>query len=283
MAIECEPSSPLSKDHIPENSESYRVQDGDNWINVAEKFNMIPLQLIHFNYNTIDPPEVNWYLNRNVGCVKETRDGYNWRFSSSAYPGKIYIPKTVVNFPPDTIVVQNWQKISFWLELNYWDIRIYKKIRGDLCMRINHHPYDWYAWSISASFLCGNIPIKGSPPIGLGKINSTEKTFEYNPQLFDPINDWHNKGVSVQLVGSVAYIQVKNAFPKTPNKDYEPIKGIASKWLKFDVVLDSPQLGGCAGIGGIEDGRNVKPIPRQPSNPMDTLEPKLPGNPPWIL
>jgi hypothetical protein len=58
--------------------------------------------LIEFNFKTRQPEEVNWYLRRNVGCTRSTRDGLNWLFAG-AKRGVIYIPPPATA-PPDRIV-----------------------------------------------------------------------------------------------------------------------------------------------------------------------------------
>jgi hypothetical protein len=94
MAIEKKPHHPVLKGYTPPNSNPYRIKDGDNWWNVAAAVGMEVWELIEFNYKTRDPAEVNWYLKNYVGCVLLTQDGKNYRFTSSATPGIIYVPST---------------------------------------------------------------------------------------------------------------------------------------------------------------------------------------------
>jgi hypothetical protein len=83
----------------PQNSVQWRVQDGDDWSKIAAQCGMDVWKLIEFNYCTRDPAEVNYYLSRNAGCNKTTRDGANWIFSSSAVPGIIYVPARQASIP----------------------------------------------------------------------------------------------------------------------------------------------------------------------------------------
>ncbi len=71
---------------------TYRVHDGDSWESVAKRFMVDVKDLIHFNFMTTVPAEVNWYLRSYVGCNKRSPSGYNWMFSNSARPGIIFIP-----------------------------------------------------------------------------------------------------------------------------------------------------------------------------------------------
>ncbi|MEO5859980.1 MAG: LysM peptidoglycan-binding domain-containing protein [Pyrinomonadaceae bacterium] len=89
---------PIQKNALP-NSTSYRVKDGDNWQTIAAKAGVTPSDLIKFNFRTVVPEEVNWYLREYVGCNVKTPDGRNWRFSSSANPGILYIPNSAVRMP----------------------------------------------------------------------------------------------------------------------------------------------------------------------------------------
>jgi hypothetical protein len=89
----------------PAGGTQYRVKTNDDWGSVARAHGISAKELIHFNFGTTDPPEVNWFLRTMVGCVKSTHDRNNWMFSSEASPGLIYLPpkhgwKRPV-FPPD--------------------------------------------------------------------------------------------------------------------------------------------------------------------------------------
>jgi hypothetical protein len=59
---------------------------------------MDPWTLIRYNYPNLPGDnqqaalEVNWYLQEYVGCKDVTDDGKNYKFSSSASPGYIYLP-----------------------------------------------------------------------------------------------------------------------------------------------------------------------------------------------
>jgi len=73
-------------------SHPYRVKDGDDWASVADVWKIGVHDLIQFNFKTSDTDEINWYLRNYVGCNVSKDHGMNWAFSSSADPGKIYIP-----------------------------------------------------------------------------------------------------------------------------------------------------------------------------------------------
>ncbi len=63
MAIEKQPTKPVSKTFRPPSSKPYRVKDGDSWGVVARKHGLGLWDLIRYNFKTDKPPEVNWYLN----------------------------------------------------------------------------------------------------------------------------------------------------------------------------------------------------------------------------
>jgi hypothetical protein len=92
VPIERTPRNPVPVGFVPKGGKRYRVQDGDSWVTVAAKARLDVWKLIEFNFRTRKPTEVNWYLRRNVGCRKTTRDGKNYVFTTSANPGVIYIP-----------------------------------------------------------------------------------------------------------------------------------------------------------------------------------------------
>jgi hypothetical protein len=103
MPIEKQPANPVPVDYTPGSWRGiYRVRDNDTWESVAKKWRVNVRNLVCFNFNLTypyDPAEVNWYLRRNVGCKLPTRDGKNWRFSSGADPGWLFIPPVSSNFP----------------------------------------------------------------------------------------------------------------------------------------------------------------------------------------
>jgi len=86
------PASPLPKGFVPVGGVPHRVKDGENWGSVAAVYGYTSaMELIHYNFFTKNAREINYYLRVNVGCNIATGDQKNWRFSSSASPGLIYI------------------------------------------------------------------------------------------------------------------------------------------------------------------------------------------------
>lgn len=97
---------PVSRTFVPPGGVPHKVTDGESWVTLAAKAGMDPWALIRFNYPTLPlnnadaALEVNWYLQEYVKCVVLTRDEKNYCFSSSADPGKIYLPapKIQINY-----------------------------------------------------------------------------------------------------------------------------------------------------------------------------------------
>src|SRR5205085_10891343 len=98
VAIEKKPAHPLPSYYKPPLGVPYKVQDRDTWKTLAFDWFINVDQLIYFNFQTLNTDEINWYLRERVGCKVQTRDRFNWVFSSSANPGIIYHP------PPKPIV-----------------------------------------------------------------------------------------------------------------------------------------------------------------------------------
>ena len=93
MPIERRPANPLPRGARPgSRAQPHRVVDGETLESVAKKYGLGINQLIQHNFATLDPAEINWYLREHVGCTLPTKDGKNWRFSSIARPGLIYLP-----------------------------------------------------------------------------------------------------------------------------------------------------------------------------------------------
>jgi hypothetical protein len=129
---------PLPNPFFP-GGQRYKVSDGEDWKSVAKLFNVDVQTLIYFNFQTTDPDVVNWYLHRNVGCNKPTKDGFNWKFSSSANPGFIYIPvdlnvtlpagwwpgpegqnalaRWLDNLPEEEVETISWEVVGFYLNI----------------------------------------------------------------------------------------------------------------------------------------------------------------------
>jgi hypothetical protein len=89
------PGSPLPKGYVPFGGVPVQVEDGDSWVSIARAYSYSdPWNLIEYNFLTRDPREINHYLREHVGCDVATPDRKNWRFTSSARPGVIYVPAT---------------------------------------------------------------------------------------------------------------------------------------------------------------------------------------------
>lgn len=70
----------------------HKVQTGESWVSLASTNGRSdPWDIIEYNFNTRDPREVNWYLEKYVGCTTSS-DDKNYSFATSDSPGKIYIP-----------------------------------------------------------------------------------------------------------------------------------------------------------------------------------------------
>jgi Papain-like cysteine protease AvrRpt2 len=94
MALIMQPPNPKWP---PGHGHKYSVSDGDNWVDLARKDGWPdPWGLIQFNFGLdgsdrqLHSMYVNWYLKYHVGCVLETDDHKNYRFSDDAFPGIIY-------------------------------------------------------------------------------------------------------------------------------------------------------------------------------------------------
>ena len=91
------PASPVQKRGLwpPKNYHSvHKVNDSDDWLSIATKYGVSVSALIEFNFGTLMPEEINWYLKELVGCRLTGPKGYNYSFrGADPTKGKIYIPK----------------------------------------------------------------------------------------------------------------------------------------------------------------------------------------------
>jgi hypothetical protein len=102
MPIERRPKNPLPPTYIPPGGIAYKVKTDDDLDSVARANGISADDLTIFNFKTVRPAEINWYLRQNVGCVQATHDDKNWIFTSDARPGTIYLPPK-----------QGWKRPSF--------------------------------------------------------------------------------------------------------------------------------------------------------------------------
>ena len=101
MPVEKRPANPLPKGaRAGSRPRPHRVVDGETLETVAKKHGIAINRLIQHNFGTLDPAEINWYLREQVGCTLPTKDGKNWRFSSTAHPGLIYLPDNTIRMEP---------------------------------------------------------------------------------------------------------------------------------------------------------------------------------------
>lgn len=90
------PTSPLPVGYRPTGSVPRSVKDGDSWMTIAAECGVPPSWLIQYNFETLIPAEVNWYLSTTVGCTRKTLNGKNFMFSSTTPPCVIYVPTPAV-------------------------------------------------------------------------------------------------------------------------------------------------------------------------------------------
>jgi hypothetical protein len=109
LKTERPPVIPIPKGTVPEGGSPYKVKNGDDWASVARaqsgKRRLTAQHLITYNFVTLDPAEVNYYLRVNVGCQITDGPRCNWKFSASADPGIIYIPPTYYDFAYEGSVI----------------------------------------------------------------------------------------------------------------------------------------------------------------------------------
>jgi hypothetical protein len=92
------PLNPVAKTYVPPDGFQYKVTDKDSWVSLARGNGITAWELIRYNYPSLPAvqrqaePEVNWYLQEYVGCTQPSPDKRSYMFSSSAFPGKIWIP-----------------------------------------------------------------------------------------------------------------------------------------------------------------------------------------------
>jgi hypothetical protein len=103
-----QPQKLMPRNFIPDDSDPYRVRDGDSWesltrqLSIRDAQSYDPWYLIRLNFPSLPQDkkqatlEVNWYLHEYVGCDALTPDRTNYKFTSSATPGIVYLPRKAV-------------------------------------------------------------------------------------------------------------------------------------------------------------------------------------------
>ncbi|MBS1824207.1 MAG: hypothetical protein JST93_02715 [Acidobacteria bacterium] len=129
MPIEKTPKPELTKNYVPDDSAPIYVggrkggKPTDSWETVASAYRMNVMDLIKFNFKTVNSDEVNWYLRTRVGCRVASGSGNNWTFRD-ADPGMIYIPQLKIRFGHTVIegnpgIQVDWEQKAKELEKMY--------------------------------------------------------------------------------------------------------------------------------------------------------------------
>jgi len=88
----------------PAGGQAIQVGPGDNWYTLAIRYGYTnPWDIIRYNFDTVTPSEVNFYLNALLGCTLVTKDGKNYRFGkvvgNAVESVTLYIPQ--MDWEPD--------------------------------------------------------------------------------------------------------------------------------------------------------------------------------------
>lgn len=129
MPIETTPKPELPVNYTPDDSAPIFVgglkggTPNDTWETVAAEYRMNVMDLIKFNFKTVNPNEVNFYLRKRVGCRVPSGSGNNWTFRN-ADPGMIYIPQLKIRFGPTVMegnpgVKVDWEQEAKDLEKRF--------------------------------------------------------------------------------------------------------------------------------------------------------------------
>ena len=94
------PKKLIPSNYWPPPGIKHYFQTGERWESVAAKYGIPVKNLIHHNFKTTQPEEVNWYLNKLIGCTYST-DGRNYAFKTGEGFGYIMVPGSVVNMEPE--------------------------------------------------------------------------------------------------------------------------------------------------------------------------------------
>ena len=119
------PVPTLPPTYVPPGGMAYRVKNNDNWGSVAAKLGIDATALIHYNFNTNVPEEVNYYLEKNVGCTQVSPDGKNYSFRAAS-PGIIYHPliPPVTSFYRENVSDLKMREDS----PGHWDVRAHFRL-----------------------------------------------------------------------------------------------------------------------------------------------------------
>jgi len=101
------PKGPPPGSRVP----PHKVGDNESFETLAVKYGVTARAIALHNFGTSDPAELNWYLREYVGCKLATHDRQNWRFSSAAAPGIIYIPDNAAPAFPANPAVESALKL----------------------------------------------------------------------------------------------------------------------------------------------------------------------------
>jgi hypothetical protein len=81
-----------------------KLKKGDTFGTIADNYGVRPLDLFLYNWHTVKPFEINWYLNHYVGC--RANNGRTYIFDGRENPGMLLVPDvppSVANGPTTVV------------------------------------------------------------------------------------------------------------------------------------------------------------------------------------
>ena len=104
MPITEYPRKLIPTDYWPPPGVKHYFKTGERWESIAAHYEIDVKVLIRHNFKTTKPNEVNWYLEKLIGCKYSADGGVNYAFKTGEGFGYIVIPASTVNMEAEEYV-----------------------------------------------------------------------------------------------------------------------------------------------------------------------------------
>jgi len=228
-------------------SDFHHVKDGDHWKKIADDYEVPVQELLMWNFNTLDPYEINWYLRQYVGCNQTTPDKYNYRFSTvgADYRGphtcRVYIPRMSIQVgeipipkpapkPPEPAVT--WTPIEFWVSGTIIDMIFSNRMQAGVMMRLKKKPDYCWMWPFNVTNFGWSANWSGGTDF-----STTVNTFHVDLTRWDPRKLFTGLRIKSEMYSNKMNFTICDIFPwDVYGGKPTPVRNYFEPELKLSVI-----------------------------------------------
>lgn len=161
---------------------------------------------------------------------------------SATKPPRPPIPKRVPK-----VEGPKWTSLRLWLDVDFIDLGVVRRMNGDLVGSINHGFRHLTAWHFTGTSVQAGIP--GLPSVGLpSNLKTAAVDLEFDPKVFDPEAAFSKKVATIRTHGKTVKMMIVGVLDRMPTASHQPIKGHRTTDLeltfKVAETLDNISAGG---------------------------------------